>query len=351
MNRIVYSNRQVRKDYLLIIAFISTLIFSTSTISTHGHNGVTNIVYGQTNVTQDNSTNTTGLVNTQEIPLEKVRVGDIEMAYKMFGKGDPLVLHSGASDNMDAWDPALLTKLSSNHTVIIFDSRGIGNTTSGTEPYSIQLVANDTAGLLDALKIQEVNVLGYSLGSFITQQFAVTHPDKVTSVIIIAGACGGEDSTPQPPEFAKLQTDIVNKSLNNVTISNEEFNSLVTASLGSGWIELHPESAEIPENISLLDAKPGLTPEMMNNQKNIGHAWMASNWNGACDDLAKIDKPLLVITGTDDNEYVPHTNSLTIVNAVPGAWLAQIKDAGHAVPDQYPEEVGKIIDIFLSTVK
>ena len=72
---------------------------------------------------------TTNLVNIQDIPLEKVRVGDIEMAYKMFGKGDPLILHNGASDNMDAWDPALLTRLASNHTVIVFDSRGIGNTT------------------------------------------------------------------------------------------------------------------------------------------------------------------------------------------------------------------------------
>jgi pimeloyl-ACP methyl ester carboxylesterase len=348
---IVYNNIQIRKNHLLIIVFMSTLIFSSTAFNNYGHNGVTSIVYGQTDVTPDNSTNTTDLVNTQDIPLEKVRIGDIEMAYKMFGKGDPLILHSGASDNMDAWDPALLAKLSSNHTVIIFDSRGIGNTTLGTEPYTIQLVANDTAGLMDALKIQEANVLGYSLGSFITQQFAVTHPDKVKSIIIIAGACGGEISTPQPPAFAKLQTDIVNKSLNNVSISSDEFKSLVTASLGSGWIELHPESADIPENISLLDAKPGLSPKTMNNQKNIGHTWMTSNWEGACDDLAKIDKPLLAITGTDDNEYVPHTNSLTIVKAVPGAWLVQIKDAGHAVPDQYPDEVGNIINTFLSTIK
>jgi pimeloyl-ACP methyl ester carboxylesterase len=348
---IMYNNKQIRKDYLFVIVFISTLIFSGTAFNNYGHNSVTSIVYGQTNVTHVNSTNTTNVVNTQEIPLEKVRIGDIEMAYKLLGKGDPLILHSGASDNMDAWDPALLTKLSANHTVIIFDSRGIGNTTSGTEPYSIQLVANDTAGLMDALKIQEANVLGYSLGSFITQQFAVTYPDKVTSIIIIAGACGGEVSTPQPPEFAKLQTDLVNKSLNNITVSSEEFKSLVTASLGSGWIELHPESADVPENISILDAKPGLSPETMNNQNNMGHAWMSSVWDGVCDKLSKIDKPLLVITGTDDNEYVPHVNSLAIVNAVPGAWLVQIKDAGHAVVDQYPDQVGNIIEAFLSAVK
>ena len=88
------------------------------------------------------------------------------MAYKMFGKGDPLILHNGASDHMDAWDPALLTRLASNNTVIIFDSRGIGNTTAGTQPYSVKLLGNDTAGLMDALKIQNASILGYSLGTY-----------------------------------------------------------------------------------------------------------------------------------------------------------------------------------------
>ncbi len=291
------------------------------------------------------------LVNTQDIPLEKVRVGDIEMAYKMFGKGDPIILHNGASDNMDAWDPAFLTRLASNNTVIVFDSRGIGNTSSGTEPYSIKLLANDTDGLLDALKIQKANVLGYSMGAFTTQQFAITHPEKVSSIIIIAGSCGGKDGIPKPAEFLKLQKDITNKTQNNATVSQEDFKALVTASLGSGWVKLHPESAVIPENSSLLGSKPGLSAEMLNNQADAGWGWEAQNWSGVCDDLAKIGKPLLVITGTDDNQYNPHQNALVIASKVPGAWLVQIKDAGHAVPNQYPEEVGKIIETFLSTVK
>ena len=58
----------------------------------------------------------------------------------------------------------------------------------------------------------------------------------------------GEDSIPKPPQFIKLQSDIVNKSLNNVSISQEEIKSLISASLGSGWIRLHPDSLEdIPE--------------------------------------------------------------------------------------------------------
>jgi pimeloyl-ACP methyl ester carboxylesterase len=215
----------------------------------------------------------------------------------------------------------------------------------------VQVLANDTAGLMDVLKIQKANILGYSLGTFITQQFAIMHPEKVSSVILIAGSCGGKDGIPKPAEFYKFQADIVNKTLNNATISREEVKSLVTALLGSGWIKLHAESAEVPENMTLAAAKSGLSPEAMNNQNNLGLAWEATNWGGACDDLAKIAKPLLVITGTDDIYYMPHGNALVIASKVPGTWLVQIKDAGHAVPDQYPDEVGMILQTFLSTIK
>jgi hypothetical protein len=233
VNRIVYTNRYVKKDYLFIIV-LSTLIVSSSLISNYGYYDVANIVYGQANSGQANSTNTTGLVNIQDIPLKKVHVGDIDIAYKVFGKGDPIILHNGASDGMDAWDPSFINGLSSNHTVIVFDSRGIGNTTAGTKPYSIQLLANDTAGLMDALKIQKADVLGYSQGSFIAQQFAISHPDKVSSIILVASTCSGKEGIPKPAEFMKSMSEIANKSQNNVSISQQELKSLVIASLGSG---------------------------------------------------------------------------------------------------------------------
>ena len=309
------------------------------------------MVHGQTDLGQANSTNTTGLVNIQDILLKKVHVGDIDMAYTMFGKGDPIILHNGASDGMDAWDPSFINGLSSNHTVIVFDGRGIGNTTEGTKPYSIQLLANDTAGLMDALKIQKANVLGYSLGSFTTQQLAISHPDKVSSIVLVASTCGGKEGIPKPAEFMKSMSEIANKSQNNAPISQQELKSLVIASLGSGWIKLHPESVNIPENSTIQQMKPSLSPETLNNQKNAGFAWEATNWNGACDDLVKIAKPTLVIAGTDDNLYVPHANALVIASKVPGAWLVQIKDAGHAIMNQYPDEVGKIVQTFLNTIK
>ena len=319
-------------------------------MSHYGYSDITKVVYGQSDANQTNS-NTTNSVNIQDIPLKKVHVGDIYIAYKMFGKGDPIILFNGASDNIDAWAPSFLKALSSNHTVIAFDQRGIANTTSGSKPYTYQQLTDDTAGLLDALKIPKADVMGYSLGGHIAQAFTVNNPDKVNRLILVATTCGGKDAIPKPPEFKKLQADIVNKSLHNIPITQEEMKSLSSASLGSGWIRLHPESLDIPANItSLQQLKPGLSPEIANKQNNLG-SWENTNWSGACEEEAKLAKPTLVITGTDDNNYMPHGNAIILASKIPGAWLVQIKGAGHAVMDQYPPEVGKIVNTFLSITR
>jgi pimeloyl-ACP methyl ester carboxylesterase len=173
------------------------------------------------------------------------------------------------------------------------------------------------------------------------------NPEKVNRLVLAGASCGGEDSIPKPPEFLALQAEIVNKISNNVSISQEENRTLTTASLGEGWISLHPESLEnVTEG---QDFFASISPEAQEGQKNIGHSWEATNWNGACDELARIAKPTLVITGTDDNQYQPHENSLIIAGKIPGAWLIPIENAGHAVMDQYPDEINKILQTFLST--
>ena len=299
--------------------------------------GTTNLVYGQPDQMTSNVTNS---INIQNIPVKKIHVGDIDIAYKTFGKGDPILLISGASSDMNAWEPSTLRSLSSNHTVIVYDSRGVGNTTIGSKPFSVQLLANDTAALLDALKIQKADVLGYSLGSFVAQQITVTHPEKVNRLILVASSCGGKGSIPKQPQFLKLQSEITNKSLNNIPVSKEEIDTLLSASYGSGWIRLHPESVKNLPTAQEVFSK--VSPNSLRGQYND---------HGACDELAKIAKPTLLITGSDDNDYVPHGNSLILAGKIPGAWLIQIKDAGHAVMAQYPDKINKILQTFLSTTR
>jgi pimeloyl-ACP methyl ester carboxylesterase len=341
----MYSPRKITgniSSILITIFLLAVIIVTLPAIMTTTS---TNHVYGQLN--QMNSTVADSSANIQNTSEKIVQVGDIEIAYKMSGKGDPILLIPGGSADKNAWDPTFISDLSSNHTVIVFDNRGVGNTTIGSQPYSIEQLANDTAGLLDALKIQNANVLGYSLGSYIAQQVAITYPEKVNRLILAGASCGGEESKPKPPEFLNLQEEIVDKISNNVSISREENMALANASLGAGWIRLHPETLEnITEGQGFF---ANISPEAQEGQANIGHSWEATNWNGACDELAKTAKPTLVITGTDDNEYQPHVNSLKIVEKIPGAWLVQIENAGHAVMDQYPDEISKILQTFLST--
>src|SRR5215471_13012451 len=281
------SHRRVRNDHLALIAVISTLVIASPSISNYGYFDITKVAYGQSDPNQMNS-NTSSSVNIQDIPVKKVHVGDIDVAYKVFGKGDPILLIPGASDGLSRWDPTLLKTLSSNHTVIVFDPRGIGNTTIGSKPYTPSQLADDTTGLMDALKIPKAAVMGYSLGSYIAQQVTMMHPDKVNSLVLIGSSCGGREGVPAPPEFRKFQSQVINQSLNHIPISHAQMQALTVASLGPGWIRLHPESAKVPENItSLQQLKPGLPPEIVNAQNNVGKYWEDNpTWSGVCGVLA-----------------------------------------------------------------
>jgi len=84
-------------------------------ITTNNYFGITtNFAYGQTNQTIFNNANP---LNIKNIPIKKVHLGDIDLAYKTFGKGQPFLLISGAGGNMDAWEPSTLKNLSTNHTL------------------------------------------------------------------------------------------------------------------------------------------------------------------------------------------------------------------------------------------
>jgi hypothetical protein len=265
--------------FVLIIPGNAILLLINSNSNNNNNNNyfgtTSNFAYGQQQPpkNQINSNNIADSINTQNIPAKKVRVGDIDIAYKMLGKGEPFLLISPSSF-MDAWDPSILRELSSNHTLIIFDNRGVGNTTTGNKPFSIQQLANDTAGLLDAMKIQKVDVLGYSLGSFVAQQLAVMHPEKVNRLILLAASCGGKEGIPQSPQYVKFFSEMVNKSINNIPITPQDVKMILSIPLGSAWMELHPNFPEsVPEAKDLFS---GIVPNTIKQQNDISQNWMAT---------------------------------------------------------------------------
>ena len=315
----------------IALAFLFIIPSTTILISNNSRFGTTNLVYGQSDQMNSNITNS---LNIQNMPIKKVHVGDIDIAYKVFGKGDPFLLISGSGLTMDAWEPSILKELSSNHTVIIFDNRGVGNTTIGTKPFSIQQFANDTVGLLDALKIQKADVLGFSMASFIAQEITLLHPEKVNRLILYGATCGGEETIPQTPQVVKILSDLVNNRM-------QDPEKILSVTFPLEWVKSHPNST-IPESKEIV------TSNTLKQQFNLNEGWLATNWSGVCSQLTKISKPTLVITGTED-VAVPAANSLILAQKIPGAWLVQIKGGGHGLMYQYPDIFNKVLQTFLLT--
>jgi len=309
---------------------ITISTFSIILIITGSFGIMTNsFAYGQASQTSS--------FDVQNIPAKNIRVGDIDIAYKVFGKGDPFLLISGSGLVMDAWDPTMLTNLSSNHTVIIFDNRGVGNTTAGDKPFSIVQFANDTAGLLNALKIQKAAVLGFSMASFIAQELALLHPEKVNRLVLYGASRGGKDNIPQSPEVVKILSDFVNGN----DSSHQDSEKLLSVQFPLSWIKSHPN------DISLLQSKEIISPDTLKKQFNIVENWFSTNWSGVCGQLSKISVPTLVITGTEDIA-VPAANSLIIIQKIPGSWLVQIQGAGHGLMYQYPDKLIKVLETVLT---
>ena len=275
-------------------------------------------------------TYSSSLINS--IATKKVKVGDIDISYKMFGKGQPLFLIPGFSMTMDMWDPIVLNKLSSNHTIIIFDNRGIGKTTAGSNKNpSIQQFANDTAGLIDALGIKKpVDILGLSWGGYVAQELTLMHQQKVNKLIIHASSCGGKESLP-PQVSPEVMTSMVS--------GNASIDTFASTLFPREWIQQHTDY--IQKNFVFPMGK--VSKESLQRQFEAN-----SKWIGTCNRLPTITKPTLVLTGTEDITSPP-ANSLMIAQKIPGAWLVQIKGGGHGVMFQYPQEFVSILETFLLT--
>jgi alpha-beta hydrolase superfamily lysophospholipase len=205
-------NQTVLSAIMMVLCF-GMLLFHSSYVHVYGQGQNINSSFlssSQSSSPPSSSFQQSKAAIIDNITSQKVAVGDIDMAYKQFGKNNakPIILITGLGATMDTWSPLLLDQLiSSNYSVIIFDNRGMGNTTTGTKQFSISQFAKDTAGLLDALNITKADVLGWSLGSYIAQELTLTYPDKVSNLILYASGCGGQNATPTSPRILQIVTN------------------------------------------------------------------------------------------------------------------------------------------------
>jgi pimeloyl-ACP methyl ester carboxylesterase len=263
--------------------------------------------------------------------IQKIPVGDINIAYRIYGDGYPLIMITGYSATMDLWDTELIDKLSANYKVIIFDNRGMGYTTALPGNFSMEEFADDTAGLMDALGIENAHILGWSMGTNIAQELALKYPEKVNKLVLYAADCGGDEAI-QPSE--QVLADMTNTSG-----TPEE----------RGWRLfklLFPEEW-LANNQDIQNWFPD--PTETTSPENIDRQTEAfANWGGTYDRLDQIKSPTLLITG-DMDILTPPGNSLVMASEISHSWFVQIEGAGHGLMYQYPDKFVRIVEVFLKT--
>ena len=115
----------------------------------------------------------------------------IEYAYRDLGDGDvPLVLLQHFRGNLDNWDPALVVALPVGRRVVAFDNVGVGATT-GTTPATVEAMAHGAIGFIEAMGFPQVDLLGFSLGSFVAQEVALVRPDLPRRLVLASSAPQG----------------------------------------------------------------------------------------------------------------------------------------------------------------
>jgi pimeloyl-ACP methyl ester carboxylesterase len=313
----------------LIILFVVLSIIMSMVISSIP---IPSVYSSSSDATGLNSSSIETSTEPVNVDTKKIRVGDINITYKIFGKGDPLLFIPGFSMTMDMWEP-MLNGLPENHAIILLDNRGIGKTTSGNESskdttFTINQFTNDTAALIDALKIrQPVDILGLSLGGFIAQELALSHPEMVNRLILVASSCGGNQTIPpqiSPQDFKSMVSGNATKELFLHTLFPQDWIQNNTEYIENEFI--FPMGKSSSENLQLQSAAAG-------------------RWSGTCERLADISVPTLVVTGTQDMTSPP-ANSIRLADKIPGAWLVQIEGGGHGLMFQYPEKFSKIVETF-----
>ena len=257
------------------------------------------------------------------------RIDDIKIAYKELGAGEPLLLIMGSGGTMDMWAPALLEGLSKKYRVIIFDNRGMGQTTSSNKIFSIELFAKDTLGLLDHLNIQKANILGWSMGAYIAQEISVKYPKYVNKLILYAGDSGGKEQIPADEKVVK--------QLSSTSGIPEDMIHLLPLLFPKRWFLDHPEPLKLFRQIKETSPKENILKQ---NKAML-------NWRGSYNRLPQIKHETLILYGKQDI-VTPPQNSKILFERIPLSKLVEFDDAGHCLMYQHPKKLSDVISSFLT---
>ncbi len=238
----------------------------------------------------------------------KAPVNGIEMYYATYGAGDPILLIHGGLGNADIWSNQV-ADLMKDHLVIVADSRGHGRSTRTAEPFGYDLMSSDYLALLDYLKVDKVDLVGWSDGGIIGLDIAMKHPERLKHLFAQA---------------ANITTDGVDPGVG----TNAVFGSYID------WMgQVYRQISPTPDQYDAFVAQ-------------ISNMWATQpNWTDA--EVGKITVPTAIVLG-DHDEAITRAHTDHMAKVIPGAELVILKEASHFAMLQAPEDYTAAIRAFIA---
>lgn len=220
--------------------------------------------------------------------IRQVHANGIDIGYTLVGSGPPLLMIMGLGGTIEHWQPQIVAALAKKYQLIMIDNRGMGHTTANDTTFTYKLFADDVIGLLDALGVEKTHVLGYSMGSTITQELLLTYPQRFDKAVIHATSTDGSNVA------AVFKT----RTIDNPIVARQ------------------------------VEA--------------------TTHWKTPMDRIATVTNQVMFVVGTADTVVGPES-SKALAAAVPGAWLVQFKNGTHGLMYETPTAFARIVLTFLGT--
>jgi pimeloyl-ACP methyl ester carboxylesterase len=260
----------------------------------------------------------------------------IDYAYRQVGDGAPaLVLLQHFRGNLDNWDPALVDALARGRRVVTFDNAGVGGST-GTTPSTVAQMARDAIAFLEALDLGAVDLLGFSLGSFVAQEIALIRPAAVRRVVLASAAPRGASGM---HGWAPEVIGAVGEPAPNADGYLDVFFTRSAASRQAGVETLGRLTARRDDR----DAQSSWQTRQA--QYDAVADWGIPN-HGDLQRVSAIDVPVFVANGDSDPMIPPHFSHL-LAGLIPQARVKIYPDAAHGFLFQHHAEFARDVDAFL----
>ena len=269
-----------------------------------------------------------------DTPTQYVEVDGVSYAYRSLGKKSevPIVCLQHFTGTLDNWDPIIVNGLAKERQVVTIDNTGVGNS-GGITPDNVMTMTEDAIRIITALGISKCDVLGYSLGGFIAQTIAFMKPDLLRKIILVGTAPQGANALHSFPQLVEkaFRMDRPETFLFLFATTSEKSRAKIKAAL----LRLLERKQDRDKEATL--------PTVQAQIKALTH-W---GTDPPTIDLAKIDKPVLIIQGSDD-EMMDSASSLELYKQIPNSILTYYPDSAHGSFYEYPEMFVQQANFFLN---